>query len=63
MKDALDETLILSDKWVLFHCIITFGANDLGRIIQDLVAEILVDVGALYKASEAVSSRTLILSS
>ncbi|KAJ7271034.1 muts domain V-domain-containing protein [Mycena rebaudengoi] len=38
MKDALDETLILSDK-----------------IIQDLVAEILVDVGALYKASEAVA--------
>ncbi|KAG6810573.1 hypothetical protein H0H92_011299 [Tricholoma furcatifolium] len=37
MKDALDETLMLSDK-----------------IIQDLVAEILVDVGALYKASEAV---------
>lgn len=39
MKDALDETLILSDK-----------------IIQDLVAEILTDVGALYKASEAVMS-------
>ncbi|KAJ7452111.1 DNA mismatch repair protein MutS [Mycena galericulata] len=38
MKDALDETLILSEK-----------------IIQDLVAEILVDVGALYKASEAVA--------
>ncbi|TFK42146.1 muts domain V-domain-containing protein [Crucibulum laeve] len=38
MKDALDETLLLSDK-----------------IIQDLVAEILVDVGALYKASEAVA--------
>ncbi|KAJ7456917.1 muts domain V-domain-containing protein [Mycena latifolia] len=38
MKDALDETLILSEK-----------------IIQDLAAEILVDVGALYKASEAVA--------
>ncbi|KAJ7701550.1 muts domain V-domain-containing protein [Mycena rosella] len=38
MKDALDETLILSEK-----------------IIQDLVADILVDVGALYKASEAVA--------
>jgi hypothetical protein len=24
------------------------------RIIQDLVSELLVDVGALYKASEAV---------
>ncbi|KAJ7160996.1 muts domain V-domain-containing protein [Mycena filopes] len=38
MKDALDETLILSEK-----------------IIQDLVANILGDVGALYKASEAVA--------
>ncbi|TFY70152.1 hypothetical protein EVG20_g2859 [Dentipellis fragilis] len=38
MKDALDETLILSDA-----------------TIQDLVSEILKDVGALYKASEAVA--------
>ena len=38
MKDALDETLLLSDK-----------------IIADLVAEIIVDFGALYKASEAVA--------
>ncbi|KXN88409.1 hypothetical protein AN958_07315 [Leucoagaricus sp. SymC.cos] len=38
MKDALDETLILSDK-----------------IIQDLAAEIVADIGALYKASEAVA--------
>ncbi|KZT68826.1 hypothetical protein DAEQUDRAFT_751159 [Daedalea quercina L-15889] len=38
MKDALDETLILSDK-----------------IIQDLTAEIMIDIGALYKASEAVA--------
>lgn len=38
MKDALDETLILSN-----------------RIIQDLVEGIVVDIGALYKASEAVA--------
>ncbi|KAH8823418.1 muts domain V-domain-containing protein [Flagelloscypha sp. PMI_526] len=38
MKDALDETLLLSDK-----------------IIQDLVEDIIVDIGALYKASEAVA--------
>ncbi|KAI0761165.1 muts domain V-domain-containing protein [Trametes elegans] len=38
MKDALDETLILSDK-----------------IIQDLTDEIVSDIGALYKASEAVA--------
>ncbi|KAG7450886.1 uncharacterized protein BT62DRAFT_1046066 [Guyanagaster necrorhizus] len=45
MKDALDETLILSDK-----------------IIRDLVAEILVDVGALYKASEAIALVDMLLS-
>ncbi|SJL03144.1 uncharacterized protein ARMOST_06490 [Armillaria ostoyae] len=45
MKDALDETLILSDK-----------------IIQDLVADILVDVGALYKASEAIALVDMLLS-
>ena len=38
MKDALDESLILSD-----------------RIIQDLVVEIVVDIAALYNASEAVA--------
>lgn len=45
MKDALDETLILSDK-----------------IIQDLVSDILVDVGALYKASEAIALVDMLLS-
>jgi len=30
------------------------------RIIQDLVAEILADVGALYKASEAVKPSSVI---
>lgn len=29
------------------------------RMIQDLVSDVLVDVGALYKASEAVGSRRL----
>ncbi|KAH9949472.1 muts domain V-domain-containing protein [Amylocystis lapponica] len=38
MKDALDETLVLSDK-----------------IIQELTAEIVVDISVLYKASEAVA--------
>ncbi|RPD59471.1 hypothetical protein L227DRAFT_549255 [Lentinus tigrinus ALCF2SS1-6] len=45
MKDALDETLILSDK-----------------IIQDLTDEIVVDIGALYKASEAVALLDLLWS-
>ncbi|KAF9042120.1 muts domain V-domain-containing protein [Panaeolus papilionaceus] len=38
MKDALDETLILSDK-----------------IVQELLAMIVHDIGALYQASEAVA--------
>ncbi|KAF8508765.1 muts domain V-domain-containing protein [Gautieria morchelliformis] len=38
MKDALDETLILSDK-----------------VIHDLLDDVLQDIGALYKASEAVA--------
>ena len=29
------------------------------RIIQDLVAEVIVEAGALYKASEAVSTKSL----
>ncbi|KAI0735804.1 muts domain V-domain-containing protein [Earliella scabrosa] len=45
MKDALDETLILSDK-----------------IIQDLTDEIVMDIGALYKASEAVALLDLLWS-
>ncbi|KAF8639396.1 hypothetical protein AX17_001521 [Amanita inopinata Kibby_2008] len=38
MKDALDESLMLSDK-----------------IVLDLVAEIITDISALYKASEAIA--------
>lgn len=55
MQDALDETLILSDKLVVFLAVGTLSeVIHLFRIIQDLVTEILVNVGALYKASEAV---------
>ncbi|KAF8824075.1 hypothetical protein HHX47_DHR9000128 [Lentinula edodes] len=56
MQDALDETLILSDKLVVFLAVGTLSeVIYLFRIIQDLVTEILVNVGALYKASEAVA--------
>lgn len=46
-------------------CIIVSQANvgRASRIIQDLVAEILVDIGALYKASEAVCDSCLLLKS
>ncbi len=66
MKDALDETLILSDKCALP---LIPGAADsrdtdlcLHRIIQDLTNEIVVDIGALYKASEAVALLDLLWS-
>ncbi|KIY64938.1 hypothetical protein CYLTODRAFT_438032 [Cylindrobasidium torrendii FP15055 ss-10] len=45
MKDALDETLILSDK-----------------IIRELVDEIVQEVSALYKASEAIALVDMLLS-
>jgi len=56
MKDALDETLILSSKYEptptlrgLLQTHVFF------RIIQELTDEIIHHVGALYKVSEAVS--------
>jgi DNA mismatch repair protein MSH4 len=54
MKDALDETLLLSDKSVAFY----YGWLSYlcsCRIVQDLIATIVLDIGALYKASEAIS--------
>ena|SRR6266511_1368624 len=55
MKDALDETLLLSDKYVLLFKS-TLQKLIVLRIIQDLVAQIISNVGALYKASESVST-------
>lgn len=56
MKDALDETLILSDKYVTTSSSLCYLLSTiLYRIIQDLTDDIVVDIGALYKASEAVA--------
>ncbi|KAF9453355.1 hypothetical protein P691DRAFT_771528 [Macrolepiota fuliginosa MF-IS2] len=55
MKDALDESLILSDKQVHHSRWNQLSNAAFFRIIQDLVAEIVADIGALYKASEAVA--------
>lgn len=53
MQDALDETLLLSDKYeVVFWLLLSLIFR---RIIQDLVAQIICNAGALYKASESVS--------
>ena len=54
MKDALDEALILSDRCdTLFRSVVSTFII-FYRIIQDLVADIVKEIGALYKASEAV---------
>ena len=54
MKDALDEALILSDKCDILICSVVSVFIFFCRIIQDLVAVIVKEIGALYKASEAV---------
>ena len=54
MKDALDEALLLSYSCVHLVSILRVLHVDFRRTVQGLVSEILEDVGALYKASEAV---------
>lgn len=57
MKDALEEALILSHSWVNTpSLLIAHRPSFLFRTIKDLVAEILLNIGSLYKASEAVRS-------
>jgi hypothetical protein len=55
MKDALDEALILSAKYVLTYIRIRLVFSPHCRVIQDLVTDVLADAGAMYKASEAVA--------
>lgn len=61
MKDALDETVMLSDKYVsqinVLHSIRT--CLNVIRIVQDLVSEVILEIGALYNASEAVRRNKL----
>lgn len=56
MKDALDETLILSDKYGLRGFLRSTRTHPClpQRVVQGLVDVIVGDIGALYKASEAV---------
>lgn len=56
MKDALDEVMSLSDRLSFLPCF--RHRNNLtlfGRIIRELVGGVRSHIGALYKASEAVS--------
>ena len=57
MKDALEEALVLSHSYVKFFFKFAFPyVTKDSRTINDLVSAVLQDVGALYKASEAVRS-------
>ncbi|KAF9781104.1 muts domain V-domain-containing protein [Thelephora terrestris] len=56
MKDALDEVMSLSDKLFPPPCLLSRNTlTHLCRIIRDLIGSIVSHIGALYKASEAVS--------
>jgi DNA mismatch repair protein MSH4 len=55
MKDALDETLLLSDKYVLADFERTSQPYHTHSIVQELIATIIADIGALYKVSEAIA--------
>ncbi|KAF8588523.1 hypothetical protein K439DRAFT_1406319 [Ramaria rubella] len=55
MKDALDETLILSDKHVYLTIALGTANSFIPRVIQDLLDDVLQDIGALYKAAEAIA--------
>jgi len=56
MKDALDEVMSLSDKLSTPLCLRSRNVlTGFSRIIRELVDGIVSHIGALYKASEAVS--------
>lgn len=56
MKDALDEAMSLSDKLFTPPCLRLHNIlTGFSRIIRELVDSIVSHIGALYKASEAVS--------
>lgn len=61
MKDALDEALLLSDKCDPdVDC--SLSLTIIGRIVQELIATIVVDVAALYKSAEAIALLDLLWS-
>lgn len=54
MKDSLEETLVLSDKYVFIVTPSSFEINKMQRIVRDVVGQIVAFSGVLYSASEAV---------
>ena len=56
MQNSLDETLMISAKYVTKPMLLTFLCPF--RIIEELYGDVLSDISPLYKASEAVSRLT-----
>lgn len=54
MKDSLEETLVLSDKYGFVVTPSSFKIDNMQRIIRDVVGQIIAFSGVLYSASEAV---------
>jgi len=53
MQNSLDETLMISAKYVTRPMSLTLSCPI--RIIEGLLGDVLSDISSLYKASEAVS--------
>lgn len=56
MQNSLDETLMISAKYVAILMPLTCSYPF--RIIEELLGDVLSDISPLYKASEAVSRLT-----
>lgn len=53
MQNSLDETLMISAKYVTKLIPLTLSRPI--RIIEELLGDVLSDISSLYKASEAAS--------
>jgi len=56
MQNSLDETLMISAKYVTKPVPLTYSCPL--RIIEELLGDVLSDISPLYKASEAVRRLT-----
>ncbi|KAG1765207.1 muts domain V-domain-containing protein [Suillus occidentalis] len=62
MKDSLEETLVLSDKYAFVVTPSSIKIDNMQRIIRDVVGQIIAFSGVLYSASEAVATIDLLWS-
>jgi len=56
MQNSLDETLMISAKYVTKLPSLTFSCPF--RLIEELLSDVLSNISSLYKASEAASRLT-----